>query len=158
MTALPGARQSLHRRRRTLEAVGGSWRLRIHPRLRPAVMAALIGVPAIVALPPAEAGARPLAASTAQYTSAGITRSRSVAAVILPASFGGVIQAATRVIAPSLPDLSADRIQVVALPANDIVYDRFSGHIWASVPGSAGRAGSSVVPVDPVTGAVGAPV
>ena len=49
-------------------------------------------------------------------------------------------------------------VREVPLAANDLVFDPASGRIWASVPGSAGAMGNSVVPIDPVDGSVGSPI
>jgi sugar lactone lactonase YvrE len=49
-------------------------------------------------------------------------------------------------------------VSQVALPANDLVYDRFSQRIYASVPSRAGSLGNRVVAIDPATGAVVASV
>ncbi len=53
---------------------------------------------------------------------------------------------------------SAADVRRVTLRTNDILYDSTSGKIYASVPSSAGSLGNSVVPIDPATGAVGAPI
>ncbi len=50
------------------------------------------------------------------------------------------------------------RITKIPLATSDLVFDRSSGKIFASVPSSVAGFGNSVVPIDPVTGAVGAPV
>jgi streptogramin lyase len=52
----------------------------------------------------------------------------------------------------------ADPIRVVSVPANDLVYDPATQKIYASVPGSAGPMGNSLVAIDPETGQVGAPI
>jgi uncharacterized repeat protein (TIGR01451 family) len=52
----------------------------------------------------------------------------------------------------------ADEIRQIRLATNDLVYDRFSLRIYASVPSSAGSGGNSVVPIDPETGSIGSPV
>ncbi len=44
------------------------------------------------------------------------------------------------------------------LATNDIVYDPFTRKIYASVPGRAGAIGNSIVPIDPLTAALGAAV
>jgi uncharacterized repeat protein (TIGR01451 family) len=47
----------------------------------------------------------------------------------------------------------------LALPANDLVYSASTKLLYASVPSSGGPAlGNSIVPIDPYTGAVGAPI
>ena len=49
--------------------------------------------------------------------------------------------------------------QIVQLAANDIVYDRFSRKIYATVPASAGSPrGNSITPIDPFTLTVGSSV
>jgi uncharacterized repeat protein (TIGR01451 family) len=57
----------------------------------------------------------------------------------------------------SLP-VFAVAVQQLSLMARDLLYDRVSRRIYASVPSSAGAIGNSVVPIDPVTGAVGVPI
>lgn len=49
-------------------------------------------------------------------------------------------------------------ITQIQLATNDLIYDPFSQKIYTSVPGSAGGTGNSVVPVDPLTGTIGAPI
>ena len=46
----------------------------------------------------------------------------------------------------------------VALVTNDLVYDPGTKKIYASVPGSAGPNGNSIVPIDPTTGVLGTPI
>src|SRR5688572_30652369 len=53
---------------------------------------------------------------------------------------------------------SAEPFRSLSLPTNDLVYDPHSGRLYASIPGSAGADGNSVVPIDPATGAVGTPI
>lgn len=43
----------------------------------------------------------------------------------------------------------------LALPANDIVYDRFRNRIYASVPAGAGSLGNSITIIDPEAGKIG---
>lgn len=43
----------------------------------------------------------------------------------------------------------------MSLPANDLVFDRASGNLYASVPGRAGERGNHVVEIDPTTGELG---
>jgi hypothetical protein len=53
---------------------------------------------------------------------------------------------------------SRDTIHVaapVSLPTNDLIYDRFDGLIYASVPGSAGDLGNTITEIDPTTGTIG---
>jgi uncharacterized repeat protein (TIGR01451 family) len=52
----------------------------------------------------------------------------------------------------------ADEIRQIRLATKDLVYDRFTGRIYASVPSSAGSIGNSVVPIDPETGSIGTAV
>ena len=49
---------------------------------------------------------------------------------------------------------------VVRLPliTNDLVYDRVSQKVYASLPSVAGTFGNSIVPIVPETGMMGAPV
>ncbi len=49
-------------------------------------------------------------------------------------------------------------VRPLLLPAHDLVYDRVTRRIYASVPSSAGAIGNSVVGIDPETGAVGPPI
>jgi hypothetical protein len=52
-----------------------------------------------------------------------------------------------------------DRIQQLSLPTNDLVYDRFSQRLYASVPSSAGGTrGNSITPIDPFAGSIGSSV
>ena len=50
------------------------------------------------------------------------------------------------------------QLKRIALPTNDLIYDRFTDTIYASVPSRAGNTGNSIVPINPHTGAVGAAV
>jgi hypothetical protein len=50
---------------------------------------------------------------------------------------------------------AASFVRVLNLPTNDLVYDRQTQKIFASVPSSAGSAGNSVTEVDPAAGSVG---
>jgi len=55
--------------------------------------------------------------------------------------------------------LAVTNILTVSLQTNDIIYDPVSDTIYASVPSSAGLPnGNSIVPINPVTGALGAPI
>jgi DNA-binding beta-propeller fold protein YncE len=49
----------------------------------------------------------------------------------------------------------AAQMRQIALPANDLVYDRVSRRLYASVPGRLGVLGNSVVAIDPETGRLG---
>jgi P pilus assembly chaperone PapD len=49
----------------------------------------------------------------------------------------------------------AEALRQISVQVNDIVYDRFSGRIYASVPSRVGRGGNSIVAIDPVTGVIG---
>ena len=53
---------------------------------------------------------------------------------------------------------AAAQVSVLNLPTNDLVYDAVSGMLYASTPARAGASGSSIVPIDPVAGSIGAPV
>ena len=53
---------------------------------------------------------------------------------------------------------AAPFVRVLNLPANDLVYDKLSKKLFASVASRAGAGGNSVTEVDPATGAVGASV
>jgi hypothetical protein len=46
----------------------------------------------------------------------------------------------------------------ISQPTNDLILEPVSQLIYASVPGSAGSGGNSIVSIDPVTGVVGSPV
>jgi DNA-binding beta-propeller fold protein YncE len=46
----------------------------------------------------------------------------------------------------------------LGLVTRDLVYDRMTHQIYASIPSSAGAAGNSVTAIDPVTGAIGSPL
>jgi sugar lactone lactonase YvrE len=52
----------------------------------------------------------------------------------------------------------AEFVRALSLPASDIVYNPADQMLYASVPSSAGAAGNSIVPIDPATGEMGAPV
>lgn len=52
---------------------------------------------------------------------------------------------------------AAQTVRSVPLPGFDVAYDALRGDLWASVPGPPGGTGS-VVPIDPRTGVVGAPI
>jgi hypothetical protein len=52
----------------------------------------------------------------------------------------------------------AEFVRQLSLPANDVVYNPGDGMLYASMPGSAGAAGNSIVPINPATGEMGAPV
>ncbi|HEX8352073.1 MAG TPA: Calx-beta domain-containing protein [Pyrinomonadaceae bacterium] len=49
-------------------------------------------------------------------------------------------------------------VRKIALRANDVVYSSATNMLYASVPSAVGAGGNTVTPVDPATGAVGAPV
>jgi uncharacterized repeat protein (TIGR01451 family) len=50
---------------------------------------------------------------------------------------------------------SADDIRQISLATKDLIYDRFTRKIYASIPSSGGRIGNSVAAIDPFTGTVG---
>jgi DNA-binding beta-propeller fold protein YncE len=52
----------------------------------------------------------------------------------------------------------APMIQKIDLATNDLVYDRYSDTIYASVPGSVPTVGNSIVPINPQTGVIGTPI
>src|SRR5438552_16312190 len=56
------------------------------------------------------------------------------------------------------PLVNAQQITKINFPANNVIYDPYDGMLYASVSGSAGANGNSIVPINPVTGAIGAPV
>jgi Calx-beta domain len=56
------------------------------------------------------------------------------------------------------PTVIADNIVKLAMPANDLVFDPGTQKIYASVPGSAGSFGNSLVPINPANGNPGAAV
>lgn len=72
----------------------------------------------------------------------------------------------TTAVLPTLPSAGAGALlpvlgveaRQVALAARDLVYDRVTRRIYASVPSRAGAIGNSVVPIDPRNGAVGTPI
>ncbi|HEX8163698.1 MAG TPA: Calx-beta domain-containing protein [Pyrinomonadaceae bacterium] len=49
-------------------------------------------------------------------------------------------------------------IRLIPVAANDVVYNPADQTLYASVPASAGAAGNSIIPINPATGATGAPV
>lgn len=59
---------------------------------------------------------------------------------------------------PSPTPTPAFNLRSIPLAANDLAYDAKRGLLYASVPSSAGALGNSLVPIDPVTGVVGAPI
>ncbi|MGI8656754.1 MAG: Calx-beta domain-containing protein [Pyrinomonadaceae bacterium] len=58
----------------------------------------------------------------------------------------------------TLAQADSSSIRQITLPTNDLVYDKNTGKIYASVPSAAGAGGNSITPVDPATGTVGASV
>jgi hypothetical protein len=52
----------------------------------------------------------------------------------------------------------ADSIRIVRLAANDIIFNPADQKIYASIPSSVGPGGNSIAALDPLTGALGAPV
>lgn len=52
----------------------------------------------------------------------------------------------------------AQTVRRINLPCNDLFYDPHTRLLYASLPSSAGSRGNSIVPIDPVTGALGAHV
>jgi uncharacterized protein (TIGR03437 family) len=52
------------------------------------------------------------------------------------------------------PSIDASGVIHLALAANGLAYDSVRNVVWASIAGSAGAAGNSVVSIDPATGAV----
>ncbi|HEX8423864.1 MAG TPA: hypothetical protein VF634_10660, partial [Pyrinomonadaceae bacterium] len=52
----------------------------------------------------------------------------------------------------------AEFVRQLSLPTNDLIYNAADQTIYASVPGSAGAVGNSVVSVNPLTGETGTPV
>jgi sugar lactone lactonase YvrE len=52
----------------------------------------------------------------------------------------------------------AEFVRQLSLPANDVVYNPADGTLYASVPGTGGEAGNTIVPINPATGETGAPV
>lgn len=49
-------------------------------------------------------------------------------------------------------------VRLVTLATNDLIYDKASQKIYASVPSSAGSIGNSITSIDPVTGSIGSSV
>src|SRR5688500_2439705 len=61
----------------------------------------------------------------------------------------------------SVPSFCDGALTIIEVPlrTNDIVYDRISDRILASVPSSAGaRRGNTITPINPYTGALGTSV
>ncbi len=56
------------------------------------------------------------------------------------------------------PVLEADNLIKLDLAANDLIFDPGTQKIYASVPGSAGSFGNSILPIDPSSGSPGTPV
>jgi sugar lactone lactonase YvrE len=58
------------------------------------------------------------------------------------------------------PSQAASQAQIrkVDLASNDLVFDTYSGVLYASVPGSAPAMGNSIVPINPQSGALGTPI
>ena len=54
--------------------------------------------------------------------------------------------------------VKVDDIRQVTLATNDLIYDKVSQKIYASVPSSAGGIGNSITSIDPVTGGIGSSV
>ena len=54
---------------------------------------------------------------------------------------------------PPIPP-SAATVSALELQANDLVYDRGTGRVYASVPGAGGQLGNSLAVIDPTAGAV----
>ena len=52
------------------------------------------------------------------------------------------------------PAIDGSRVIHLALPANGLVYDSGRNLVWASIAGTAGAAGNSMVSIDPATGVV----
>ncbi|MDQ1637861.1 MAG: trimeric autotransporter adhesin [Pyrinomonadaceae bacterium] len=49
-------------------------------------------------------------------------------------------------------------VRQVSLPTNDLIYDQPTQRLYASVPSTAGSNGNSIIPIDPITGALGSSV
>jgi uncharacterized repeat protein (TIGR01451 family) len=82
------------------------------------------------------------------YSGNNTATQRTIAALPVPCATGP---------GQCLPVFAA-AVQQLSLAARDLVYDPVTQRIYASVPSSAGAIGNSVVSIDPVTGAVGAPI
>ena len=52
----------------------------------------------------------------------------------------------------------ADTIRHIDLICNDLVYDPHSNRIFASIPGSVGPSGNSIIPINPDNGMLGIPI
>jgi len=52
----------------------------------------------------------------------------------------------------------SESIRVLSLATKDLVYDRNSKMLYASIPSSAGQRGNSITQIDPTTGAIGSSV
>jgi len=58
----------------------------------------------------------------------------------------------------TLVQAESSSIRQITLPANDLVYDKNTGKIYASVPSVAGANGNSLTPINPATGTIGSSV
>ncbi len=58
----------------------------------------------------------------------------------------------------ALAQADSSSIRQLTLPVNDLVYDKHTGKIYASVPSAAGSNGNSLTQINPVTGDIGASV
>ena len=62
------------------------------------------------------------------------------------------------VLALAATSAGAHVVRQIPLATNDLVFDPVSGRIYASVPGTAGPSGNSIVPIDPDDGTTGTAV
>ena len=60
----------------------------------------------------------------------------------------------TTVSRPSVMPASISNVKKLSLATKDLIYDPIGERIYASTPGSAGSNGNSLVPIDPVNGAI----
>jgi sugar lactone lactonase YvrE len=95
----------------------------------------------------------PLVNSTASYTTSSLLGTR-----ILYALYNGDTTYQASGSMYYVEDIGSIGPPFKNLPANDVVYNRFDGMLYASLPGSDGPIGNSIVPINPNTGAMGTPV
>jgi hypothetical protein len=56
--------------------------------------------------------------------------------------------------APPDPVVDPSGVVRLAIPANDLAYDASRNLLWASVPGSSGQIGNTVISIDPASGRI----
>lgn len=92
----------------------------------------------------------------ADIPSSDITQAGTAQLTVLNPGESGVSAPFATPILPASPTIGTP--VTVALPTNDIAYDRTRGTIWASVPGSDAQRGNTVTAIDPTTGVIGASI